>query len=202
MSSCWQVVMVVILNAPKSSVPYKERFELFKFIARDVFFPWSLYISWVGWALIIHLRVQCTVGSGPVGLVGVRTGCPLNVSQCQPRLLFMYIIWTRLTLYVLNCFEEINRLVQERCNSSALAMELHLSCTSPSKYIWTYGSIFYNSLAPIWCRSLNFFLLKYKDIFIVHDWYHGISWTSNARSLGNTSRLQGFIQYKSVVLLA
>ena len=28
----------------------------------------------------------------------------------------------------------IDRLVQERCNSSALALELHLSCTNPSIY--------------------------------------------------------------------
>ena len=30
----------------------------------------------------------------------------------------------------------INGFVQERCNSSALAMELRLSCTNPSIYLW------------------------------------------------------------------
>ena len=29
---------------------------------------------------------------------------------------------------------QINGLVQERCHSSALAMELRLSCTNPSRY--------------------------------------------------------------------
>ena len=32
--------------------------------------------------------------------------------------------------------DDIDGLVQERCNSSALAMELHLSCTSSSIYRW------------------------------------------------------------------
>ena len=32
--------------------------------------------------------------------------------------------------------QSIHWLVQERCNSSALAMELHLSCTKPPKYYW------------------------------------------------------------------
>ena len=33
----------------------------------------------------------------------------------------------------MNSLYEINVLVKERCNSIALAMELHLSCTNPSK---------------------------------------------------------------------
>ena len=39
---------------------------------------------------------------------------------------------------ILDCYNGIKQhadgLVQERCNSSALAMELHLSCTKPLKY--------------------------------------------------------------------
>ena len=31
-----------------------------------------------------------------------------------------------------NCYQDVDGLVQERCNSSALAMELRLSCTKPS----------------------------------------------------------------------
>ena len=34
--------------------------------------------------------------------------------------------------------DQINGLVQERCNSSALAMELSLSCTDPSSWLWVH----------------------------------------------------------------
>ena len=36
---------------------------------------------------------------------------------------------------VLGGCKYLDRLVQERCNSSALAMELHLSCINPSTYL-------------------------------------------------------------------
>ena len=36
---------------------------------------------------------------------------------------------------------DINRLVQERCNSSALAMELCLSCTNPSIWYFCYRAL-------------------------------------------------------------
>ena len=36
----------------------------------------------------------------------------------------------------------IDGLVQERCNSSALAMELRLSCTNPSIIVWSYWATF------------------------------------------------------------
>ena len=35
---------------------------------------------------------------------------------------------------VLTVQDQVDGLVQERRNSTALAMELHLSCTNPSKY--------------------------------------------------------------------
>ena len=37
--------------------------------------------------------------------------------------------------YESGCIYYVHRLMQERCNSSVLAMELHLSWTKPSKYI-------------------------------------------------------------------
>ena len=40
----------------------------------------------------------------------------------------------------------INRLVQERCNSSALAMELRLSCTNPSIFSWQAVQIIFEHL--------------------------------------------------------
>ena len=43
-----------------------------------------------------------------------------------------WMIWLRIQSYV-----QVDRLMQERCNSSALAMELRLSCTNPS--IWPCG---------------------------------------------------------------
>ena len=45
---------------------------------------------------------------------------------------------TKINLYTnnINSFHNINGLVQERRNSSALAMELHLFCTNPS--IWNH----------------------------------------------------------------
>ena len=39
-----------------------------------------------------------------------------------------------LAMYLCIC---IDGLMQERCNSSALALELHLSCTNPS--MWRYS---------------------------------------------------------------
>ena len=35
-------------------------------------------------------------------------------------------------------YGQIDGLVQERCNSSALAMELRLSCTNPAKWYHWY----------------------------------------------------------------
>ena len=34
---------------------------------------------------------------------------------------------------------DIDGLMQERCNSSALAMQLHLSCINPSTYLWMFS---------------------------------------------------------------
>ena len=50
---------------------------------------------------------------------------------------------------------ELDELVQERRNSSALAMELRLSCINPSKFVvvWT-TSLWYRYLIPPWQMSL------------------------------------------------
>ena len=40
-----------------------------------------------------------------------------------------------------NTLRHVDGLVQERRNSSALVMELRLSCTNPSMYIWCWPHI-------------------------------------------------------------
>ena len=45
----------------------------------------------------------------------------------------MSTLQQQLTYYHMNTWDQINGLVLERCNSTALAMGLHLSCTYPSK---------------------------------------------------------------------
>ena len=50
--------------------------------------------------------------------------------------------WWDLADFSMKCWKlclQIDRLVQERRNSSALAMELRLSCTNPSKYVFAYS---------------------------------------------------------------
>ena len=56
----------------------------------------------------------------------------------------------------------IDRLVQERRNSSALAMELRLSCTNPSIYSWNCGTvnIFYSSFVTCWDDDLQMKIVK------------------------------------------
>ena len=56
---------------------------------------------------------------------------------------------------------DIDRLVQERCNSSALVMELHLSCTNasisiPSDTTVNWGNICCsdNGLLPVQCQAI------------------------------------------------
>ena len=44
----------------------------------------------------------------------------------------------------------IDGLMQERCNSSALAMELHPSCSNPS--IWRYSERHIKEVIMIACR--------------------------------------------------
>ena len=34
------------------------------------------------------------------------------------------------------CFDKIDLLAQERCNSNALAMELHITCFNSPKYVY------------------------------------------------------------------
>ena len=61
---------------------------------------------------------------------------------------------------------DIDALVQERCNSSALGMELHLSCTNPSIYYWVnwlFSSKGSSALAMelhLWCTnsSINYWV--------------------------------------------
>ena len=72
-----------------------------------------------------------------------------------------------LNMVIQHWWDKIDGLVQERSNTSALAMELRLSCTNPLKYQWLSALLYYNSsvsamelLQPcvkplVWCRELN-----------------------------------------------
>ena len=53
----------------------------------------------------------------------------------------------------------IAKLEEERCNSSALAMELHLSCTDPSLFINKMDILIY------WCSTTS--LYHYKWLFLI-----------------------------------
>ena len=70
---------------------------------------------------------------------------------------------------------EIDGLVQERCNSSALVMELRLSCTKPSKWcialkihtIQEFNNI--NKHQPSWCwNRICTYIHIYIQIYIQH----------------------------------
>ena len=53
------------------------------------------------------------------------------------------------------CEDQINALVQERCNSSALAMELRLSCTNPLR--WSYDHLI---------STMGFLILARQHLYI------------------------------------
>ena len=57
---------------------------------------------------------------------------------------------------------EIDGLVREKCNSSALAMELRLSCTDPSRYgvsvVISKSGLCTNYWKPESCHNANFVL--------------------------------------------
>ena len=64
-------------------------------------------------------------------------------------------------------------LVQERCDSSALAMELHLSCTNPS--LWYQGHVWHKTKWLPFCRwhfqmcFLGWKCLHFASTFTVHE---------------------------------
>ena len=62
---------------------------------------------------------------GPCLLQGIiSTTFAISVSRMRKK--------NKIFLMLLKTIQHIDGLMQERCNSSALAMELHLSCNNPS----------------------------------------------------------------------
>ena len=83
----------------------------------------------------------------------------------------------------------IDSLVQERHNSSALAMELCLSCTKPSicciKESMLLTEIIFN---PKYCLKLQlFFMILYRVLFFLSGQYHG----TTARTVAVALRSRG-----------
>ena len=67
---------------------------------------------------------------------------------------------------------QIDGLMQEICNSIANALELHLSCTNPSKYLWCILGNFFSIVFASWEGTLallqtcpNLLVPWPKDIF-------------------------------------
>ena len=81
--------------------------------------------------------------------------------------------------------EQIDGLVQERCNSIANALELHLSCTNPPKWRGIY----------IWCcfliwkyhRLWKFTSEENDNVSISHSQYCGCWWSGDISSHGISS---------------
>ena len=76
-----------------------------------------------------------------------------------------YEAWTNMAVHGRQHFDG---LVWERCNSSALAMELHLSCTNPSIYgheAWTIMAA--HGRWHLWSWSLNQHGRPWQTTFVV-----------------------------------
>ena len=79
----------------------------------------------------------------------------------------------------------IDGLVQARCNSSALAMELHLSCTNPSICFFFCWYIICNNIiltymaCSIWCSSMQsktIYADLYRYEYIFWGWITKVIW--------------------------
>ena len=79
--------------------------------------------------------------------------------------------------YVYCWYYHIDLLVQERCNSSALAMELRLSCTKPSISGNRHSKI--GRFVIIKTHSTNCGLVMVLEILVSIAWWHqAITWTN------------------------
>ena len=81
----------------------------------------------------------------------------------------MYIIINLHWIYwVLGLVRPLDGLVQERCNSSALAMELRLSCANPSTSYWTVPLVICQwSMSPLLVTSAGVFFIH---LVVVRWW--------------------------------
>ena len=80
---------------------------------------------------------------------------------------------------------QINRLVQERRNSSALAMELRLSCTNPSKCAYCWFLTHWGRVTHICVSKLT---IIGSDNGLPPDWRQAIIWTNAGLLLIQTLR--------------
>ena len=103
--------------------------------------------------------------------------------------------FTVLTVMLCTISGYIDGSVQERCNSIAYALELHLFCINPSicGHVFVILNLlqetkqyplFYNFSIIWWHRLLISFLVVDKNPFILHSQYHGCWYPGNARSQG------------------
>ena len=103
-----------------------------------------------------HSATQC---NGKCSIKGLIKWCWECTDQCvlvTPVLVFLggdwhwyWLEWVTGCIYVLSkSTDNVDGLVQERRNSSALAMESRLSCTNPSICSWSYSGW---GRWPLWC---------------------------------------------------
>ena len=95
----------------------------------------------------------------------------------------------------------INGLVQERRNSSALAMELSLSCTSPSNYVDDIGNWFLGSslsLIGFVAQMASYWKCPY---FFISTWQQGLNVRHFANSIFECTILKECILLKENICI-
>ena len=111
--------------------------------------------------LLIHVskrgpRWQCVKEAVRCNIPGACYGMPHSKRQVEYRALFQYK--DHLSRYRdFHCKDKIDEFVQERHNSCALAMDLHVSCThlNPSRWLWDCLISVVGSISVRWYRYIE-----------------------------------------------
>ena len=95
----------------------------------------------------------------------------------------MVLLYTEIVIFPGHDGNNFDGLVQERRNSSALAMELHLSCTNPSILFWVnYAAVSSMQLLTHWGRVTHIYVGKLtiigSDNGLSPGWCQAIIWTN------------------------
>ena len=130
------------------------------------------------------------------------------LSNCCPRSLTQYGItvpqWVKIQTGPLHMMVNIDVFIQEICNSSAITMELRLSCTNPSIYLYWYWALIFVKLSSSLSRygsdqKCIIWLHILMDSILVISWENALEWMSHDLtderwvniSAGNGSVLSG-----------